>query len=239
MISRGAIRRAGLVEATAPLRLRVVPSPAARRLPLLVAGAMSAIHLVVAAVNLSPLMDSYTVATLLDVNHENTLVVWLSSASLLAIAAVATACGFGAAAQSATRRGWWIIAAGFVVLSADETASLHERAGEIASRLLEVDWLPSLYMWVIVVAPIGLAFAVWMLRWFGRTLGWRSLSGRLATLAIGLWLMVPIFEALDPTLGGPRLLVVVEETCEGLGMAAMLAAMLLAFAAARPQHPTE
>lgn len=42
-----------------------------------------------------------------------------------------------------------------------------------------------------------------------------------------LWLLVPVLEAVDPTLGGPRLLVVVEESLEAAGSILMLGAMAL------------
>lgn len=189
-----------------------------------VAGTLLAIHGLIAAINLSPLIDSYTVATLLDVNREGGAIVWFSSASLLAAAMLA---GVAAVVASCPlRTGWWLVTAAFVVLSLDETASLHEMAGEKASRVLEVSWLPSLYVWVIVVAPVAFAFAVWMLRWFGRTLGWRSPSGRLVMTAILVWMTVPVFEALDPALDGSRWLVTGEETVEGVGQALMLAGLI-------------
>ncbi|MEK7252920.1 MAG: hypothetical protein AAB198_06715 [Actinomycetota bacterium] len=209
-----------------------------RAVALRVVGVLLVGHVLIAALNLSPLIDSYTVSLLLDVNLEGTMVVWLSSATLLVIAALAFLAGWRASAESRVGAWWRVIGAGFVLLSLDETASLHERIGEKAARVLEVDWLPSLYLWVIVLGPIAMLAAVWMLRWFGGTLGWRSVQGRLATVGIALWMAVPVLEALDPTLGGPRLLVVIEETAEGFGEALMLGALLLHLAARRaPVEP--
>lgn len=222
MIARRALGRAGLLpEGAAGAELTAPRGLAPHR----VAGALLAIHALVAVVNLSPLMESYTVETLLDVNREGTLIVWLSSATLLAIAALAA--GGALATKGRDRFRWWAVAVGFAGLSADETASLHERVGEMAGRVFEVEWLPSLYLWVIVVAPVGLVFAVWMLRWFGRTMGWRTPAGRLMSSALLLWMLVPVLEALDPTLGGPRLLVVIEESLEGVGEALMVWALLI------------
>ena len=196
-----------------------------RRLVFRAMAALALIHVVLAAINLSPLIDRYTIARLFDVNQENTVVVWLSSGALFAIAVVALV---SAAVEPRTgvRRGWIVIAAIFGVLSLDETASLHEMAGELGSRLLEVPWLPSLYMWVIVVTPFAAIGAVWMIRWFGKTLGWRTPAGRMAILGIALWMTVPLFEAVDPTLGGPRLLIVVEESIEASGEILLLWAVL-------------
>lgn len=184
---------------------------------------LAATHVVIALVNLSPLIDLYTVGQVLDVNLENTAVVWLSSGVLLAIAVAAAV---AAAVEPAARRGWALVSAAFVLLSIDETASLHELAGELGSRLIQVSWLPSLYVWVIVVAPFAAAGAVWMMRWFGRTLGWRTGPGRAAVVAIVLWMTVPLFEAIDPSLGDARLLTVVEESVEAAGEVLMLWAVL-------------
>ena len=187
---------------------------------------LTVVQALISAINLSPVMNSYYVGQVLDVNLENTAVVWLSSALLLAIAAVA----FINARKdpiSNTRTGWMVIGSVFTVLSIDETASLHELAGELGAHLVRVSWLPSLYTWVIVVAPFAAIGAVWMLRWFGRTLGWRTISGRMAVIAILLWMSVPLFEAVDPALGGPRVLVVLEESFEAAGEVLMLWALLL------------
>jgi hypothetical protein len=192
-----------------------------------------AVHGTIAAINLSPLIRSYSVASVLDVNAEATFVVWLSSATLLGIAA-ATALLAARADSSKTRRGWAIVAACFVLLSIDETASLHELAGEWASRVLEISWLPGLYAWVIVVAPVAAAGAVWLARWFAAELGVSTWSGRLAITAIGVWMTVPIFELFDVPLDGARWLVVLEETVEGVGGALMLGAVAYEVKSRRP-----
>ncbi len=203
---------------------------AAPRLPFLVAGALILVQLIVSAINLSPLIDHYTVARLLDINGEANLVAWLSAAVLLAVAlgaALAAAADRASGAPRRLWRGWAFVAALFTLLSADEAATLHELVGEKAHRYLDVVALPSLYTWVLVVAPVGLVVALFLIRWFAATLGLRSLTGRLALVAVALWLAVPILEALDPTLGGPVFLSAVEETLEATGEALMLAAVLI------------
>lgn len=182
------------------------------------------VHAVIAAVNLGPLIESYSVASLLDVNAEATFVVWLTSATLLAIAAGAAWIALGESSRRA-RIGWSLVAAGFVALSVDETAGIHELAGELANRFFEITWLPSLYLWVVVVAPVAALGAFWLARWFTAELGWRSLPGRLALGAIAVWVTVPVYEALDVPLGGNRWLVVAEETMEGIGCSLMLGAI--------------
>lgn len=200
------------------------------RLPFFVAGALILAQVVVSAINLSPLIDYYTVARLLDINGEANLVAWLSAAVLLAIAMGAALAAAADRASGASRRrwrGWAFVSALFTLLSADEAATLHELVGEKAHHYLDVAALPSLYTWVLVVAPVGLVLAFFLIRWFATTLGWRSLTGRLALVAVALWLAVPILEALDPTLGGPIFLSAVEETLEATGEALMLAAVLI------------
>jgi len=191
-----------------------------------VIAAIAAITTLIAVINLSPLIDRYAVQELLDVNGENTLVAWLSSALLLAIA-VAAFVGAITSSSHRDRRGWSAMAVFFVVLSADETASMHELAGEIANRFVDIAWLPSLYMWVLVVVPFAAAVAVWMFVWLRKTLGTGTPSMRLAAGALALWLVVPVLEAVDPSLGGPLVLVVIEESLEIVGELMMLAAVAL------------
>jgi hypothetical protein len=214
-----------------PAVLRTTPksNPAIRSAAIVVA-ALGLVQAAVAAINLSPLIDHYTVASLIDVNGEANLTAWLSSAVLLVTAAGAGLAAVADRAAGASRRrwlGWALIAAFFVLLSVDETAGLHELIGEEAHRLLDSEALPSLYTWVLVVAPVGMAAAFLMARWFAKTIGLSSAPGRLAVAAILLWLAVPALEALDPSLGGPALLSVIEESLESAGEALMLAGVLV------------
>jgi len=214
-----------------PAVLRTTPksNPAIRSAAIVVA-ALGLVQAAVAAINLSPLIDHYTVASLIDVNGEANLTAWLSSAVLLVTAAGAGLAAVADRAAGASRRrwlGWALIAAFFVLLSADETAGLHELIGEEAHRLLDSEALPSLYTWVLVVGPVGMAAAFFMARWFAKTIGLSSAPGRLAVAAILLWLAVPALEALDPSLGGPALLSVIEESLESAGEALMLAGVLV------------
>jgi hypothetical protein len=204
-------------------------SPSARMARRLVI-ALAAVQAAVVAVNLSPLMDHYTVARLLDVNGEANLTAWFASAVLLSIAGAAGLCAAADRASGAPRRlwgGWALVAAFFVLLSVDETATLHELIGEKAHRFIHIDALPSLYTWVVVLTPVGLVAAILLIRWFAHVVGLKTLAGRLALVAVAMWLMVPVLEALDPTLGGPQVLSAIEETLETLGEALMLAALIL------------
>ena len=182
-----------------------------------------------ALINLSPLIDRYTFARLFDVNGEATLAAWFSSALLLGAAVLTGLAALDsrlAGDSKLHRRTWGALSLVFLLLSADEAASLHELAGEKASRFLEIEALPSLYAWVVVVAPLALVLAIWMARWFARTIGARTRAGKQVLAALGLWVLVPALEALDPSLGGPRILVVVEEALEMAGEILMLAGLL-------------
>jgi len=186
------------------------------------------VHAGIALVNLTPLIDHYTVSEILDVNGEATVPAWLMSASLLLVAVGAAVLAAEGRAHGAARRtwmGWAAVAAGFVLLSADEAVGFHELAGEIAGRVIEVSWLPSLYLWVLVVAPVAAVGALVMARWFATCIGWRTKPGMLALGAIAVWMTVPFLESADPVTGGARWLVVLEETAEGVGSALMLGAV--------------
>lgn len=185
----------------------------------------------IVAINLSPLLRSFTVDALFNLNNEASVPAWLSSATLLAIAALAAGCAMQATARRdrADVLGWGLIATAFTVLSLDETSMIHEHAGiAFAAHVGELTALPGVFMWVVVVAPIGLAAALAMGYWFLHMP--RSADGemRLAMAALGVWLTIPVIEALDPLLGKPWALIVLEESTEFVGETLMLWAMLLA-----------
>ena len=54
---------------------------------------LAAVQALIAAINLSPLIERYAVAEILDLNAEATLPAWLSSSLLFSIAAAAAAGG--------------------------------------------------------------------------------------------------------------------------------------------------
>jgi hypothetical protein len=175
-------------------------------------------------VNLSPLIDSWIVSTLVELNAESNAAVWFSSTSLLALAIIA----FDLAARHrADRLPWALIGAMFALLSLDETAAIHELVGTVFSaRVGEFATLPGLYAWVVLLTPVALVAALLMGRWLctkavaGTPERWFIFG------ALTLWFLVPVAEFLDPILGMPRGLVVMEESLELVGMALMLGALL-------------
>ena len=186
-----------------------------------------------ALVNLSPLMDSWTVRRLVELNAEANLSVWLSSTLLLLISLGAGFCALterAIRAASLKSRAWLAIACLFVVLSIDETSSVHELSGIVVSRYWShIDALPGLYAWVVVFLPLGVALLAGLLYWFVVRVGWRTLPGRLGLAALAFWVWVPVLEVMDPTLGGPAWLVVLEEFMELSGEVLMLGSVWLQF----------
>lgn len=216
------------------------PLPSSRAMRRILVGLATMVGAIV-AVNLSPLMGSWSVRRLLDLNGEITVAAWLSSAILLAVAGVAAVIAVYESALDRSRgrrAGWWTMAALFVALSADEAAMLHELTGIIASRRLgEVDALPGVFLWVVVMAPVGLALAVGLFRWLRSTMGWRSRHGRMGLAALGIWALVPVLEVLDPRLGAPVWLHVLEETAEFGGEILMLGCVLGYLRQLQRHHP--
>jgi hypothetical protein len=175
-------------------------------------------------VNLSPLIDSWAVGEMLELDAESNAAVWFSSTTLLALAVIA----FDLAARHRIDRlPWALIGAFFALLSLDETASMHELVGTLFStRVGEIAALPGLYAWVAVVAPVALVAALLMGRWLWTKAGPRTPERLLILSALAMWFLVPVAEMLDPILGQPRVLVVAEESLELVGMALMLGALL-------------
>lgn len=181
----------------------------------------------VVAVNSSPLIDYWGPQKLFDVNGEGTIPAWLSSAALLMIALGAAGCGSVEAAVRGRRRvaaGWFVFAGMFTLLSLDETSSLHELVGKYtAIHVGALDSLPGVYMWVVVLVPAAVVAAAAFVAWTSISIGWREPAARLCVAAIVVWMAVPVLEVLDPALGAPRWLIVLEETIEVVGEALMLA----------------
>jgi hypothetical protein len=180
-------------------------------------------HAAIAAANLTGLVDRTRTFGRLHVNAEGTAVVWLSSATLLAIAVLAMV---AATRRQNAGRGWWWIAGLFALLSLDEVASLHELAGSIfAGKIGDLDRLPDALMWVVVVAPVAAFLGFLMVRWMYTHMP--RIPRLMALAAYGLWLTVPLFDLFDPGFGWPEWVPVAEESIEGVGEALMLGAMLL------------
>lgn len=98
---------------------------------------------------------------------ENNLPTWFQSVSLIGAALFVAGCGYDAQRHGGPFvRHWYLLAIGFVYLSADEMASIHERLINPMQRIIEPTgiWAPT---WVIVgvigAGAIGLAYLRFLL----------------------------------------------------------------------------
>jgi len=197
------------------------------------------VHLSMVAVNFSGLMDHSSFNRAFSLDREATFNAWLSSTLLVIIALGAGVAAYVERAAGHRRRiwmGWLVVGVAFFALSVDETASMHEMAGRFVDRFLDVPGLPGVYNWVLVVGPLALLFALLMAFWLVVAIGVRTTTSRMAMMALGLWVMVPLLEAAAPTLGSPLWLIAIEESFEVIGEVLMLGAVLVYLADRMPLH---
>ena len=203
------------------------PKPAAIRALM---AALFACVALFAGLNLSPLMDYHTPRWLFDLNREGNVPAWFSSTLLLLLALSSAASAWLARVRAGSPsevRAWTAVGVLFVGLSLDETASLHETLGiQFAKHVGEFEGVRGPYMWVVVLAPIGLLVAVLMASWFRRI--WRPghRSRALAFTALVVWLSVPGLEVVEPLVPGQTLSVILEESLELCGEILLLGAFL-------------
>ncbi len=141
-----------------------------------------------------------------DLDAESAVPAWWSSVQLLMVAqlwAVATWFAWqrvdreGARGGAGERRaGWWVrwslpaLGLMFLVLSADESASLHERMGHYVDAALidggdrKATMLSTTGFWMILLAPLTLAVVLPPLIQVGRVAGWRWMGLLLAGLGV-------------------------------------------------------
>lgn len=95
---------------------------------------------------------------LLNLDGEGTLPAWFSSALMIAASALlaAIAAQHGAVTDR-YRRHWWVLSAGLLCMSADETASIHEMTNRIAPLLpFRADGFLT-YPWIVIGIAISVA----------------------------------------------------------------------------------
>lgn len=91
-----------------------------------------------------------------DMDEEVSIPTWVSVMLLMGIAVVLTLVAAGT--RDRAQRRWWIVfAVGFVVLSLDEGAALHESLMYATRNLLGITGGPFWYAWVI---PVGIALLI-------------------------------------------------------------------------------
>lgn len=170
-----------------------------------------------------------TINRAVNLNGENTIPVWFSSSQLLALAVMAYL-----AFRSDHSKFWLLLAAGFLFLSVDETAMLHESFGAaIYKDLISEDYGYSDWVYVFAV-PIALMFAVLAMLFarFRAVSGWSFWSGIAGLL---LWMGTIGFELVDTSRPGALIpfentlchpLHIAEELCEMAGASLLLYALV-------------
>ena len=99
--------------------------------------------------------NAWAFLSVFDLGNENNVAAWFSSALLLTAAAL-LALIWATRRPGEPRRAWLALALLFVLLSADETAAMHERLIEPLQRGLDTGGTAFHYAWVIP----GIAFVV-------------------------------------------------------------------------------
>lgn len=170
---------------------------------------------------------------LLRLDAENTLPVWYSSTQLIACALLLFLQALQARAErSKQQAGWLLLAFGFIYLSMDETASIHEI---LIDKLKLVFYTGGVFTfgWVLVAIPAVIVVLLMLSRFILRLpRGTRILflvSGTIYVFgAVGLEMMgAPIFEARGVDAPDYVAVVVTEETLEIVGISLFLTALLL------------
>jgi hypothetical protein len=170
---------------------------------IVVDAAVIGLHLV------SELSGAY--AQIFNLDAEQNLPTWLSSLQFAMVAAGAFLAGRTAAGS--TRLAWWVLSGVFLFLSADETATVHEK---LAAHVdLPVPKLPVIFSPLLIATAISLPFVSRDVR---RALGTAGpLLAAFALLGLSLFLDAADVQALDTSRFRP--LIVIEEASELVGTA--------------------
>lgn len=145
--------------------------------------------------------------SVINLDEEGNLSAWYSSAKLLGLALLAVwiwaaDCNY----QGRWHWPWLLVALIFLGLSADETASLHERLArtfmqestvglDLRETVLGGDTAKDSYAWVILLSPFILAVAVFFAVFFFKRLSSCRLSLIVAIVALALFLLAVALEA--------------------------------------------
>ncbi len=171
-----------------------------------------------------------------DLDEEANLPAWFSSGTMLLIAVIAGLLAAVETSNRAVRRGWFLIAGTFVLLSLDEASSFHEALMDPLREFLGVSGAFH-YAWVIPAIPLLLLFAFWalrLLRTLPRALRVRMvLAGVLFAIgAVGMEMVAGVFVAdgVDKTALAYRIEIMAEETFEITGLV-LFATTLIYYAA--------
>ena len=174
------------------------------------------------------------VRTIFDFEYDNNLTTWYSSVTLL-ICSLLLAIIAIAKKRTSDRysRHWQILAIIFAIMSLDEVAMLHERAGNLIDILSPVEYTGWLnYQWVLLGIPltavIAIAYLRFMLHLPARTRNLFFLAGALFVGgALGLEILSGHQASLDTSSEFLyKLYMTVEELWEKLGVLVFIHALL-------------
>ena len=170
---------------------------------------------------------------LLRLDDEATIPTWYSSMQLLLCSVLLFLEAWHAiAARSKQWMGWLVLAIGFMFMSVDEIATIHETIGSKLKDALHTTGFFA-FGWVLVALPVLVIVAVLLARFIVRLPGAsRALflaSGAVYVLgAVGLEMLGgPVFEAGGVNAPQYVAIVVLEETLEIVGVSLFLTALLL------------
>jgi len=157
------------------LTLQVTPAVVARFLAGLIA-ALVAAHVVVAYVHFHVVELDWLWRSLFDLDEEESFGTWFSTGQLALASLIVmlhahrlTHSSNGASANGGHLH-WWVLGIGFLVLSADEVAGMHESF----NTATDISWtIPA----ALLVTVVGLLFIPFLLRLDARTRVLFALSG--------------------------------------------------------------
>jgi hypothetical protein len=175
--------------------------------------------------------DGGELARQLNVLQEGNVTAWFSATLLLAAAVL-----LAAVAWAARSRGdrdavwWWVLAGGFVYLSLDEGAALHETLIGPIGELTDASGFFR-YAWIIVAIPVVVILFFVFLGFLRRlppvTRRWCLISGAVfLSGAIGVEAIGGAVEDVLTFHGAHRIFVSLEELLENLGAALFIATLL-------------
>jgi hypothetical protein len=172
------------------------------------------------------------IARQLDVSEEANIATWFATFLLLLAAGVlVTAALVARAREDPDTRSWWLLAGGFIYLSVDEAAGLHELLIDPVGDVTDASGLLH-YAWIIVAIP-AIAIVCLLLLGFLRRLPAATRRSFLVAGAIYVGGTVGV-EALEGLVlhtalaahGAQRVMVTMEELLESLGIALFVGAVL-------------
>lgn len=203
------------------------------RLVVLGSAAFTVLGLVVAVLQ-QALPDGLPGAGALDLGSDSSIPTWWAAVTLLACAGLAGVVrGIERAAGSRYSRHWAGLALGFLFMSVDEVARVHERVGDAAAGVLPAFDGAFFYTWVVIALPlvglVALTYARFVVALPPRTRGWLVAGGVLFLAgALGMEMVNAAQESAAGTADtlGYGVGTVVEEALEMAGVAVLMAALL-------------